>query len=131
MSPVVTLPARPAILTRAGWTAFVVALLAPSPAWYYAAFALIGVGSSATIVSGILVVMEFSTPERRPTYIGLANTGVGVVSAVAPLLGALLASIGYGWLFALSALASFVAFPLMRWWVREPRWEQQLNPQNP
>ena len=27
MSPVVTLPARPAILTRAGWTAFVVALL--------------------------------------------------------------------------------------------------------
>ena len=111
--------------------AFVVALLAPSPTWYFAAFALIGVGSSATIVSGILVVMEFSAPERRPTYIGLANTGVGVVSAVAPLLGALLASIGYGWLFALSALASFVAFPLMRWWVREPRWEQQLNPQNP
>ena len=110
--------------------AFIVASLAPAPDWYYVAFALIGVGSSATIVSGILVVMEFSTPERRPTYIGLANTGVGLVSVLAPLFGALLATIGYGWLFGLSAVASFVAFPLMRWWVREPRWASPLSPQN-
>jgi hypothetical protein len=52
----------------------------------------------------------------------MANTGVGLVSVVAPLLGAWLASISYDWLFALSAGVNLLALVLMRWWVREPRW---------
>jgi MFS family permease len=102
--------------------AFAVAWLAPTPGWYYVAFALMGVSSGAVIVSGMLVVLEFSAPERRPTYVGLANTSVGLVSTVAPLFGAWLADRSYGWLFALSAAINLLSVVAMHWWVREPRW---------
>ena len=105
----------------AAFLGFGLAWLAPAAEWYYAAFALLGISTAAVFVSGILVVLEFCAPERRPTYVGIANTGVGLVGMVSPLLGAWLASIDYGWLFALSAGISFVALLLMRWWVREPR----------
>jgi MFS family permease len=101
--------------------AFAVVWLSNGANWLYLAFALLGIHSSAIIISGILVVMEFSPAEKRPTYVGLANTAVGVVSSVAPLLGAGLASVGYSWLFASSAFVGLIAFALMRWWVDEPR----------
>lgn len=100
---------------------FVLAWLAPAPMWYYVVFVLVGITTGAIIVSGILIVMEFCEPGRRPTYVGIANTAVGVVSAIAPLMGAGLAKINYGWLFALSALAHLIAFGAFRLWVKEPR----------
>ncbi|MCX7706982.1 MAG: MFS transporter, partial [Anaerolineae bacterium] len=105
----------------AGAAAFALAWLAPAPTWDYAVFVLAGIAVGAVIVSGILIVMEFCDPGRRPTYVGIANTAVGVVSAVAPLLGTGLAKINYGWLFGLSALAHLIAFGAFRWWVKEPR----------
>jgi MFS family permease len=106
----------------AGFIGFLLAALARAPRWYYGAFFLVGVASGAVLVSGILVVMEFSTPERRPTYLGIANTGVGLASIVAPLIGAALATVGYSPLFAVSALFNLLAAILFRWYVREPRW---------
>jgi MFS family permease len=105
----------------ASFLAFVLACLAPGAEWYYFVFVLLGVTLGAIIVSGILVTMEFCEPRRRPTYVGMANTGVGLVSVVAPLLGAWLASTSYNWLFALSAGINLVALAMMRWWVQEPR----------
>lgn len=105
----------------AAMLAFLLAWLAAAPAFYFAVFALIGVYTGAVIVSGIMVVLEFPAPEKRPTYVGLANTSVGIVSALAPLLGAGLAAIGYERLFVVSAVSGLLAFGLMRWWVREPR----------
>lgn len=102
---------------------FAVAWLAPAPGWYFVAFALFGIGSSVYVGAALLVVMEFGTPERRPTYIGMASTSAGLASAVAPLLGAAVAGVGYGPLFALSAAINLLALVLMRRWVREPRWE--------
>lgn len=102
--------------------AFALAWLAPAAEWYYLVFVLLGTSSGAMIVSGILVVMEFCAPERRPTYVGLANTATGLVSAMGPLLGAWLAGVGYGWLFALSAGVNLLALGMMRWRVQEPRW---------
>ena len=104
--------------------AFALAWLAPSPTWYYVVFFLSGITLGAIIVSGFLVVMEFCEPGRRPTYMGLANTGTGVVSLLAPLLGAGLAGAGYSWLFALSALLNLAALGTMHWWVQEPRWTE-------
>lgn len=106
----------------AGLAAFLLAWLSPAPVWYYAVFFFLGLFIGAIVVSGILVVLEFSGPQRRPTYVGLANTGVGIVGSVAPLIGAGLAEISFNLLFALSAAAGLVGFFLMRWWVREPRW---------
>jgi len=102
--------------------AFALAWLAPAADWYYVVFALLGAALGAMLVSGILVSMEFCEPQRRPTYVGLANTAVGLVSVAAPLLGAWLAGVGYNWLFAISACVNLVALVMMRWWVREPRW---------
>ncbi len=106
----------------ASFLAFALAWLAPSPTWYYAVFALLGITAGGIMVSGILIVMEFCEPGRRPTYVGLASTGVGLASMVAPLLGAWLASVSYGWLFALATAVNLVALVAMHWWVREPRW---------
>ena len=105
----------------AAFFAFALAWVAPSPGWQYLVFALLGITSSAIIVSGILMVMEFSAPERRPTYVGLANTGTGLVSMVAPLIGAWLAGIGWGWLFAVTAGTNLAALAALHWGVQEPR----------
>lgn len=102
--------------------AFGLAWLAPSPQWMYAVFFLAGINLGAILVSGILVALEFSEPQRRPTYAGMTNTAVGVVALIAPLLGAWLASMDYGWLFATGAAVNLCALIVMRWGVREPRW---------
>jgi len=66
--------------------------------------------------------MEFCVPERLPTYAGMLNSAIGVVSIVTPLLGAWLASVDYGILFALSAGVNLVGWAALHWWVAEPRW---------
>jgi MFS family permease len=106
----------------ASTVAFTLAWLAHSPTWVYIVFFLLGVNSGAVLVSGILVALEFSEPQRRPTYAGMANTTTGLASIVAPLLGAWLAGIDYGWLFAASSAVNLAALVAMHWWVREPRW---------
>jgi MFS family permease len=108
--------------TLAAFLAFSLAWLAPAAELYFVVFFLLGVMEGAIIVSGILVVMEFSTPEKRPTYTGLTNTSVGVVSMVGPLIGAALALTGYDWLFLVSAALSLLALIALHWWVREPRY---------
>ncbi len=109
-----------ALAAVAGYT---LAWLAPSPAWIPAVFGLLGINFGAVLTSGILVALEFSEPERRPTYAGLANTFVGVVNMSAPLLGAWLAAgTSYAWVFAVGAGINVAALVTMRWWVREPRW---------
>ncbi len=102
--------------------AFGLAWLAPTAGWYFVVFFLLGINLGAALVSGILIPMEFSEPQRRPTYAGMANTAVGLVSIVAPLLGAWLASKNYNWVFAVGAVVNLAALVAMRWWVREPRW---------
>ncbi len=105
--------------------AFVLAWWAPSPTWFYGVFFMMGITLGAIIVSGILVIMEFCEPERRPTYAGIANTGVGLAAIVAPLLGAWIAEINYGLLFGLSAGIYLLGLMAMRWGVREPRWAEK------
>ena len=73
---------------------FALALAAPVAELYFLVFVLLGIGSAAVMVSGILIVLEFCEPERRPTYIGITNTGVGLIGIVAPLVGAVLAATG-------------------------------------
>ena len=101
--------------------AFALAWLAPAPAWYYAVFVLLGIAAGAMVVSGMMVVLEFCVPERRPTYVGIGNTVVGVASLAGPLLATGLASIDVNWVFAPSIAFSAVAWAVMRWWVAEPR----------
>lgn len=106
--------------------AFLLAVVAPEPEWYYLVFWLLGLKLGAVIVSGILVVLEFCAPEKRPTYIGLTSTATGITTSLAPLVGVALATISYNLLFAISAVISLAAFVAMRFWVKEPRTSNQL-----
>jgi len=109
----------------AATTAFILTWLNPVAIWYYVIFALLGASIGATIVSGTLISMEFSAPEQRPTYMGIANTTVGLSGALAPLLGAGLARISsYDWMFFASAVLSLVAVVALHWLVHDPRWNQ-------
>ena len=105
--------------------AYVLAWLAPSPGWMMAVFVLLGVGTGASLVSGILIVMEFGPVERRPSYMGIANTAVGLTSMAGPLLAAGLVGFSYGLVFALSATMNLIALAAFRFTVREPRWTEE------
>lgn len=102
--------------------AFLLAWLSPSAHGYYVVFAFMGIAIGAIFVSGILLIMEFCEPQRRPTYAGMVNSSVGLVGIAAPLIGAWLVQMSYGWLFALSACIYLLAFAALHWWVKEPRW---------
>jgi MFS family permease len=101
--------------------AFMSVWIAPSELFYYPTFIMLGFANGGMIVSGILVVMEFAEPGRRPTFIGITNFGVGIVSLIGPLLGTAISYLGFSWLFGVSALLNIAAFIGLRFWVAEPR----------
>lgn len=99
-----------------------VALAASGRLALYAVFFLLGGVYAADNVSTLNIILEFCTPEDRPTYIGLTNTLLAPTRTIAPLLGGWLATwLGFSPLFivamALSAGGSLVMFR----WLREPR----------
>ncbi len=98
------------------------AYLATAPAWFHIVFALIGISSAGFILSGIMIMFEFSKPEVRPTYIGLINTIIGSIAIFTPMIGGWLAdTAGYQALFLVSFTFSIAGLAMLRWWVREPR----------
>jgi MFS family permease len=100
----------------------VLAIAAPSPLWFYPIFFLRGAVNAGGFLSGISIVYEFTGPENRPTYIGLANTLTGAAGAVAPLIGGwMVGAISYRSMFILSAIFGLVGWVLLRFAVREPR----------
>lgn len=100
---------------------------ASDPIVYYPAFLLLGISYGGQMISGILVVLEYADHTRLPSYIGIASFGVGVVSLLAPLLGTILAEIGYSWAFSLSVIMSIVGLLGMHFWVREPRFAPEIR----
>jgi MFS family permease len=107
---------------------FGLAWLAPSPVWFFVVFAVLGLAAGTRIVSGILIPLEFARPENRPSYVGISNTTMGIGSALAPLVGGLLAWFGYQTLFAVGAVLAVAAFAAMHWGVAEPRTGLLFNP---
>jgi MFS family permease len=100
----------------------VLAIIAPSPLWFFFVFFLRGAVNAGGMISGISIVLEFTGAENRPTYIGLANTIPGVVGALAPLIGGWLAgAISYRAMFILSALIGVISWVLLHFAIREPR----------
>ena len=98
------------------------AIIAPSPLWFFPIFFLRGAVTAAIMISGISIVYEFTDADNRPTYIGLANTIPGIAGSVAPLIGGWLAgAISYQAMFFLSAVIGVISWALLRFAVREPR----------
>jgi MFS family permease len=102
--------------------ALVMAIIAPSPLWFFPIFFLRGAVNAGTFISGISIVYEFTDAENRPTYIGLANTIAGLAGAVAPLIGGWLAGVmSYKGMFVVSAVTGAMSWVMLRFLVHEPR----------
>ncbi len=107
----------------------VLAIVAPGPLWFFAIFFLRGAVRAVIQVSGTSIVYEFTSPENRATYIGLANTIPGVAGSIAPLLGGWLAgAISYRAMFILAAIIGVVSWLLLHFSVHEPRTLEQERP---
>ncbi len=110
------------------WGAFCIAaamlleLVARDAMLVTAAFFLFGFGLAAIQLAQLSYVVDFGTPERRPTYIGLSFIVYTPFAALAPVLGGAIADRwGYPAAFALAAVIGFsAAFAFWRW-VRDPR----------
>ncbi len=112
------------IATLASALAIGTAFLAPSEEFFFAVFALQGISNAGFIISGIMIVFEFCTPEVRPTYIGLSNSIIGIFSGVSPLVGGFLANdLGFPWLFGISLGIMLTGLALLHFYVYEPRHE--------
>lgn len=98
------------------------AILAPAPGWFYLIFFLSGAVGAGTLLSGISIVYEFTDPDNRPTYIGLANTIPGIAVSIAPLIGGWLAgAVSYQAMFLLAAAFAAASWALLHFAVHEPR----------
>jgi MFS family permease len=114
---------RVMVLAAALWLgALGVALLAADTWGFYAAFALMGLSSSAGTLSDLNLAMEFGPEAERPTYIGLTRTASGPALLIAPVLGGLLAQTwGYPVLLAVSSGFALAGGLWLALGVREPR----------
>ena len=116
-----------AALTMALATASV--LVAPSETWMVVTFALLGASIAGNLVSGLNIILEFCAAEDRPTYIGLTNTLLAPATALAPIIGAALASLlGYQSMFATAVVLAIAGSALLIVWVREPRFAVRPEP---
>lgn len=116
------------ICTALSVLSLILALVAPSPWWFFLIFFLRGAVNAGTFISGISIVYEFTDAENRPTYIGLANTIPGVAAAFAPLIGGwLVGSISYQTMFIIAASIGAICWVLLRFRVREPRKKDRVN----
>lgn len=96
-------------------------LFADQPNLMYVTFGLRGASMSGFFMAG-MIVYEFSSPEKRPTYIGLNNTWLGIMQFFAPLLGGFLAqNFGYPMLFITAVLLSTLGLLVMTIGFVEPR----------
>lgn len=93
------------IATAVGVAALLLALAVPAPVWFFPIFVLVGVSQAGYQLSGFTLVLAFSNPANRPTYIGLANTALAPVAGLGPLLIAAVAQFaGYSALFVVAAV---------------------------
>ncbi|MDE0183171.1 MAG: MFS transporter [Caldilineaceae bacterium] len=85
-------------------------------------FVFLGAYLASDHTSSLNIILEFSTPESRPTYVGLTNTLLAPVLICAPIFGGWFAgALGYAAMFRVSLAFAVVALCLMVLWVKEPR----------
>lgn len=89
---------------------------------FYAAFVLLGAGTSGWMLAATTMVLEFGAHEDIPMRLAFVTTAEGSVASIGPVLaGLLVAAAGFGPLFALVLAALAGALVLMALGVREPR----------
>jgi MFS family permease len=90
-------------------SALLAGIVGPWP--LYAGFLLSGLAAGSNLLSGFLNwLVGYAHADRRPIYVGLANTVTAVVSLIAPFIAGTIAQrLGYRPLFAVSLLMALGA----------------------
>ena len=100
----------------------VLAVLSSSIYLFYGVFFIFGWAFSASFISSLGIVLEFSTPEMRPTYIALSNTVKAPFMSLSPLLGGILADkTSFPFVFILTVFILLGGILYLVFLVREPR----------
>ena len=101
----------------------VLALLIGSSALpIYCGFVLLGFGASGWMLASSTMVLEFGGSEDTPMRLALTTTAEGSIATIGPLVvGVLVATTGFGPLFAIVIGSQLVALALLATKVREPR----------
>ncbi len=107
------------ISTGLGIISLILAVIAPTPAWFILIFVLVGATQAGYQLSGFTLVMGFSEPAERPAYIGLANTAMAPVTIAGPLLAGWLAELaGYNTLFIVLIMIAISGLAMLHWQVK-------------
>jgi MFS family permease len=100
----------------------ILALLAPTIAWFYLVFFLLGISNVAVWTIAMSITMEFGNENQLPTYIGLANTLVAPGAILAPLFGGWLADLaGFKVMFGVSAVFGLITTLIFLVPLKDPR----------
>jgi len=103
-------------------SACLIAIFSSSLYLFYIVFILTGCAFSAGMISGQNIVLEFSTPQKRPTYIALTNTLKAPFVGVSPLLGGIIADkLSFPFAFLITAIILSLGCLLLKFLVQEPR----------
>jgi MFS family permease len=109
-----------------GVISMVFAVLAHSALLMTPAFFFFGISFAAIGLAQLTYVVEFGTPERRPTYISLSLAFFAPFAGLAPVLGGIIADrFGYPPAFLLALALSVAATAAYFWWVRDPETAMQ------
>jgi MFS family permease len=102
--------------------ASVLLLFAHAPWMVFAAFFGLGAGQSGYQMSSQTMVLEFGLREDMPMRLAFSSTAEGLVSALGPLIGGVVAAIaGYSVLFVISTVFLLASLTVLLTLVDEPR----------
>jgi MFS family permease len=93
---------------------------------FFLAFCGLGAAQSGYLMSVTTMILEFGSREDMAMRLALSTTAEGIMAALGPLCGGLLAaSLGYTLLFKASIGCEVTALALLVWLVEEPRKRRQ------
>ena len=90
--------------------------------WFYLVNIFISIANTTLWTIMMAVALQFGSDEERPLYVGMATTLIAPATAIAPLLGGLLANqFGYPAAFAVSAICGLLAALVFHFILRDPQ----------
>jgi MFS family permease len=107
--------------------ATLIAVLAPSLAWFRPVFFFSGMYIGSELMIRYNLAIEYGPVEQRSTYIGLMNTVLAPLYAVGLLSGWLVHLLGYPVVFVLGSICSLIGMHLLVTRVKEPRQHFKLR----
>jgi MFS family permease len=116
------------ICTLVAIVGVLLAIIAPSAAWFYAVFVVITVAGAGFGVAGANLTMEFST-EEIPTYTALADTLLAIPVLLSPIIGGwLVNTVGFKATFAIALAMYAIGWAVLHWLVHDPRYAPKHPP---